>query len=751
MAEKIIKDVEIKVNNSGIKSLRQELRETTIALQQATDPATIERLQQKAGGLKDTMQDLNKTIEATAGSATENLAKGLGKATSVGIAGFQGLISAQALFGGESKAVTETLVKLQALAGLSDALNSLGALGDTMTEIKASFVAAATKLGILTTAKEVDIVVTEGQTVATEGATLATASLGVTMNALPIIAIIAGLIAVVSAIAYFASQTEEATLSQEELNDVAKKTGEEYGKAKQKILDVGISFDAAKKGIISNKQALKEYNEKLGSVLGNAKTLEEAEFLYASRSGAYVKATTIRAQAQALSALAGQKYAEAFEAQQKSAELSFAETASVALTLQSEGLARALGQRRGYQAIHRKEINADLEKDTKALNAQIAKLTTEALGIEQKAGITSSQIETQNSEKKVTSKKKTAEELKAIQDEITKNQTDAINSIKSEEDKALIAVQEKYRVQIELATKYQKDTTDLITAQKNAETEITDKYEADRKKITDEATAKEKEATAKEKEVEAKKTADKITKEDAEWLRYQELTQTKAEYDKLVLLQKYESEDVAAKGNALLQTELKKKLDADLTAIDVATTTTSKETSQLALNTKLQMASDAFGALGSLIDATAGKDEKSQKKAFQINKTASIAQAMISTYLAAAAALASPANNAVPGQAQIMAGIAIVGGLAQVAKISRTQFTGGGSGGGGAPPASSSTPQAPATPSFNMFGTAGTANTQNASGQTGSIPNITVTAVVSETDMTYSQQRVLAIKSSAQL
>ena len=316
MADKVI-DVEIRTNTTGIKSLRQELRETTIALQQATDPALIERLQQKAGQLKDTMQDVNNTISATAGSATENLAKGLGKATSVGISGFQGLISAQALFGNESKEVTQTLVKLQALAGLSDALNSLGALGDTMNDIKASFVAAASKLGLFTTAKEVDIIVTEGQIGATEGATVATNTLGKTMNALPIIAIIAGLVAVVGAIAYFASQTDEAAISTEEFNEVAKTTGKALGEAQQKISNVGISFDAAKKGIISNKQALKDYNDNLGSVLGNAKTLEQAENLYEKRSGAYVKATILRAQAQALSALAGQKYADAFEKSQK--------------------------------------------------------------------------------------------------------------------------------------------------------------------------------------------------------------------------------------------------------------------------------------------------------------------------------------------------------------------------------------------------------------------------------------------------
>ena len=742
MADKVI-DVEIRTNTTGIKSLRQELRETTIALQQATDPALIERLQQKAGQLKDTMQDLNATIEATAGSATENLAKGLGKATSVGISGFQGLISAQALFGNESKEVTQTLVKLQALAGLSDALNSLGALGDTMTEIKASFIAAATKLGLFTTAKEVDIAVTGTQTVATEGATVATATLGATMNALPIIAIIAGLVAVVGAIAYFASQTDEAAISTEQFNEVAKTTGKALGDAQQKISNVGISFDAAKKGIISNKQALKDYNDNLGSVLGNAKTLEEAENLYEKRSGAYVKATMLRAQAQALSALAGQKYAEAFEKSQN-VELSAAEVASVAKTNLLKGEVAAAGQARGFIAIQRKKANAELEKDTKEINALVSALTTEALAVEQKAGITSSQIEKQNSEGKKESTKKTAKELKEIQEKANaeyiriQDERFALENelTLSETEKKKLALQQAYEKQVATAG----DNEGLIKI-------ATQKLQADLTKIDVDA---EIDRQAKE----AKLKAEALAKEDAQFLRYQELTLSKADYDKLVLQQKYDAEYLAAEGNALLQVELKKKLEADLNAIDKESATKKIATDQEVQNAKLQMASDAFGALASLIDATAGKDEKSQKKAFQINKAASIGQAIISTYLAANSALASPANNLFPGQAQIAAGVAIIGGLANVAKISRTQFGSGGGGGGGTPPsapAPSSTQQPSATPSFNLFGTGGSANNQNASGNNTNGQNITVTAVVSETDMTYTQERVNAMKSSASL
>jgi hypothetical protein len=209
-----------------------------------------------------------------------------------------------------------------------------------------------------------------------------------------------------------------------------------------------------------------------------------------------------------------------------------------------------------------------------------------------------------------------------------------------------------------------------------------------------------------------------------------------------------ELDAIGANENAKVEAKL--KADIEIAKIQEAEATRERELQ----NTKLQMASDAIGALASLIDATSKKDEKSQKKAFQINKAASIGQALISTYLAANSALASPANNLFPGQAQIAAGVAIIGGMANVAKISRTQFGSGGGGGGNppAPPAPSSTQQPSATPSFNLYGSGGTANNQNAGGANGGNgQNITVTAVVSETDMTNTQNRVNSMKSSASL
>ena len=211
--------------NESSKSLKAQLREMTLELQ-GLEPGTkrFNELTIAAGQLKDQISDTNAVIQATSGSVGENLGSALGNTAQIGIAGFQGLASAQALFGTESEALTQTMVKLQAVAGLSDAIKTLGGLGDTITNIKASFTAALTSLGVLTTAKTADTAATtanavatgalaaaEGtQAVATEGATVAQYSLNTAMLANPVFLIIAGVVALGAALYAFAGDNEAA-------------------------------------------------------------------------------------------------------------------------------------------------------------------------------------------------------------------------------------------------------------------------------------------------------------------------------------------------------------------------------------------------------------------------------------------------------------------------------------------------------------------------------------------------------------
>jgi hypothetical protein len=97
----------------------------------------------------------------------------------------------------------------------------------------------------------------------------------------------------------------------------------------------------------------------------------------------------------------------------------------------------------------------------------------------------------------------------------------------------------------------------------------------------------------------------------------------------------------------------------------------------------IKLFGDVLGAFQELNNARTEEDEREARKQFERNKKFSIAQALISTGLAVNAALTAGGNPAklATGAQFVEAGIALVTGLAQVAKIRATQFDGGNTGG----------------------------------------------------------------------
>ena len=206
-------------------------------------------------------------------------------------------------------------MRLQALAGLGDALETLGGLGDKLTEIRAAFAATAAKMGLFTSAKVADTAVTVGQTAATETATVATSGLGKAMKALPIVAIIAGLAAVAAAFIVFGGEQEQLVDKQAALND----TMDEFRSATQGAVEqttkVGNAFKLARDGVMSKKDALAMYNKELGGTFGEAKNLNEAEALFRAKTDAYIKAVGLRAQADAILKKSAEEQVKALEIQ----------------------------------------------------------------------------------------------------------------------------------------------------------------------------------------------------------------------------------------------------------------------------------------------------------------------------------------------------------------------------------------------------------------------------------------------------
>ncbi len=403
-------------------NLKKELRALTLQLQNMDESnPDYDRLVRQAGQYRDQIQDTTNLIKATAGSGLENFSKGLAGIGKVGIGAFQGIESSMALMGVESEKVQETLMRIQALAGLSDALETLGGLGDTFKEIKASIKGAWVSLVQWVATKRADIAVTTAQTTATTGATFATKALGFAMKALPIVAIIAGIGALVYALSNWNKQASKTEIQQQALSD----TMEDYKNGAKEALitvqEVGSAFEGAKKGVISKKEALETYNEKLGGTLGYATSLNEAEALYAKKTQAFIQATALRSQAQALFAKSAEASADAmtagledntsfFDKVMFGTKLATNLTDAKTLLKEANKLQTEATEKRKKQ----KQNEADI------INKLAEKMLMDAMSLEKKYGISVGGEQAKNSDKKIETEKRTNKELLKLKQDYNK-------------------------------------------------------------------------------------------------------------------------------------------------------------------------------------------------------------------------------------------------------------------------------------------------------------------------------------------
>jgi hypothetical protein len=126
----------------------------------------------------------------------------------------------------------------------------------------------------------------------------------------------------------------------------------------------------------------------------------------------------------------------------------------------------------------------------------------------------------------------------------------------------------------------------------------------------------------------------------------------------------------------------------------------------------IEMTLSGLSTIASLTELFGKKSEKAARRAFQIQKAANIATAIISTYQSATAAYASQfvpvPDPSSPVRGGIAAGMAVAAGLVNVAKIASQKFEGGGSSGGGSAPAGGGGGGGGmVAPNFNVIGSSG--------------------------------------------
>lgn len=349
-----------------------------------------------------------------------------------------------------------------------------------------------------------------------------------------------------------------------------------------------------------------------------------------------------------------------------------------------------------------------------------------------------------------------------------------ISLIQSDADREIVATQEKYARLIEDVQKNESYTAEekiklqqLYQKQLEAELGKQEQAELDAQKEKQKKLLEEYNAGL----------IKQYEEQDKQYLKLQELTQTQIEWEKTQLQLKYEAEIAAAGENQELIKALTTKFQNDLNAIDKKAAEDAvkleKDKQDKIRAEQLKTANDAlkitedstkaiqavgdiaFAAKMAKVEKGSKEEEELAKKQFKFNKSMQLAGAIIDAGKAVTASLASAplAIGAVPNPLGIASlAAAVTTSAANIAKIASTQFTSTGGGGNNAPtiPSASSTSTTNATPSVSLFGQGNDLNNVSAP-QEQAQPTITVKAVVSETEITNTQQKIDKINQNATL
>ena len=190
--------------------------------------------------------------------------KALGAATQVAATGIQGVTAGMALFGDQSKDVEQMLLKVQAAMAFSDAVSNLSNLGDQWATLKTVVLNTVLATEASTVATVESTIATEASTVAleTETVAVATATKATWLLLAPIVAVTAGLSALVYAIGYFTGAWGDYSGKAAAAEKITKK--------------VNAELDTLETTVQSNSSALSRYNNhQLEMARASGKSAEE--------------------------------------------------------------------------------------------------------------------------------------------------------------------------------------------------------------------------------------------------------------------------------------------------------------------------------------------------------------------------------------------------------------------------------------------------------------------------------------------
>jgi hypothetical protein len=348
--------------------------------------------------------------------------------------------------------------------------------------------------------------------------------------------------------------------------------------------------------------------------------------------------------------------------------------------------------------------------------------------------------------------KKYKEGKDAIQKEINAANKLILDSGKTQQQREVDDVKAKYDALIAEAKKYKKDTTALETA-RNLEVSAINKTYADQELERQKNLAKQL-TDFKNAELDREEAIQETIFQAGLSARQKELDERKYYYDNLI------AEANRYGVDATILVDMQRKEIADINKkFDDQETQASKdkalkqiEDEKAIRDAKIEIASSVANGLGAIGEAFI----KDQKKLEKFNKAQALIQIGIDTAKAISSLVAMSSSNPLNAVTGGAAGIAqFVTNIAKAKALlsnpsSTPPTTNPGGGGGGGDTAATST----SVPSFvpgNLFGQGNAANNVGAPQSMETSQNITVTAVVSETEMTSTQNKVNKIMKNSVL
>jgi len=702
-------EVVIPLKIQGIAQMKAELRELKGELANATDPAQMAALAQQAGVLTDKIKDTNEAVKVFAsGSKFEQVSNGLG--------GIQSSLMSLDF----EEAAEKSKVFATALGSISkaDIAKSIGGITSMIGTLSKAFI----KLGVTILMNPIFLIVAAVVAIIAVVA-LVLKSFGVlddVMNAMmmPINAVING----------FKALTDWLGISSHAADDNAEKVKAANEKA-------AASYERTQNTAIQS----------IDRQINEAKSLGKSTFDLELKKTYIVQFYAKQRQEGLRQELAAQ-YA-------RGANASKAEIQALKdkLEVENQLILNAVSSRK---VMYNTQYMDGLKKDKKS-----------DVKIEEPKPFKAPKFK---EPKPVKQKDTGGEEIQKEIDKARQANLDAtLDAITVEKN----AVEAKYAELIAKAVKYKKDTSELEILRMNEINNINLKDAEAKQKVIDEAKEKAKEDAA---------AAIKL--EDEKYLEIQRLTAANeqdkvkqlalnADYEISVLQAAYDEKVANLKEGDALLIQLTKELSISTAQItkeakdkEVAIVKEAEEkkraeqlkTADAALDYATQSLSAIEGITNLAMENKLKKVKKGSKeeeallrKQFQLNKSMQLAGAIVDAGKAITASLASSpiAIGPVPNPAGIASlAFAAVTSATNIAKIASTTFTSGTAPSTNTPPPSTTAVAPSGGP--NLFGQANTGSQVNAGGGTN---NITVTAVVSETEITASQNHINNIQNNSVL